>query len=197
MRELFGAPINEKGLSKKYLGIYKIKPQTIRLQNRNDLRTRRTRSATTSRTEPALAQGDAAQHQASSWRSRRARTSRQALQKSAPSRKALADDDTRRLQIEEGFAEFIAEYLTNPHARRRRCRLLQAFEHVARAEPDIRGGAPAGADMIGAHQALGPADKILAKVGAFKPTLRERAAALVSKDTWTPSPRRRSTSGTR
>ena len=185
MRALLGAPMNEKGLSKKYLGIYKIKPQAVRIQNRNDLRT---------------AAHEYGHHISNVNRPFRKIMRRHwqelvkvapppylkaALQKFGSVQAAVADRAQRRFLVEEGFAEFIAEYLTDPATIQARVPGFYAdFEVWLKANPNYAQALQQLQDMIGAHQALPAAEKILAKVGVFKPTIGARVKSLVSKDTW-------------
>lgn len=185
MRELFGAPISEKGLSKKYLGIYRIKPQTVRLQNRNDLRT---------------ASHEVGHHISNLNRPFRKIMRRhqqelvsiaprayiaQAISKHGSLQAALANADVRRLLIEEGFAEFIAEYLTAPATLQGKVPSFYAdFETWLQQNPRYAAALQQVQDMVGAHEALSSEDKILAKVGAFRQPLGQRVASVASMDTW-------------
>lgn len=185
MRELFGAPISEKGLSKKYLGIYRIKPQTVRLQNRNDLRT---------------ASHEVGHHISNLNRPFRKIMRRhqqelvsiaprayiaQAISKHGSLQAALQNADVRRLLIEEGFAEFIAEYLTAPATLQGKVPSFYAdFETWLEQNPRYAAALQQVQDMVGAHEALSSEDKILAKVGAFRQPLGQRVASVASMDTW-------------
>ena len=185
MRALFGAPISEKGLSKKYLGIYKIKPQTIRLQNRNDLET---------------AAHEIGHHISNTNRPLRKamRANARELISIAPTAYlvqmqtkhgslavALQDPDNVRFLVEEGFAEFISYFLNDPnHLTLNAPQFLKAFEGWLGSNPTIAKSLEHVRGMIGAHQSLGPADKMMAKVGAFQPGLGARIKDAASRDTW-------------
>ncbi len=176
MRELFGAPINEKHQGSKNLGIYRIKPETIRLRNRNDLRT--------------------AAHEVGHHISNRNKAFRAVMKQHATELISIMPEAykqqvragkpmSKKLQIEEGFAEFIAEYLTAPAQLRAKVPgFYAAFETWLAQNPTYAKALERVAGMLEAHQRLGAEEKILAKVGAFQPTLGQRAATLVSKDTW-------------
>jgi hypothetical protein len=169
MRALFGAPINEKHQGSKNLGIYRIKPQTIRLQNRNDLRTaaHEVGHHISNRNKPFRAV--MRQHAASSSRSRRA-AYKQQIGRAGKPMAAQAPDRGGLRRIHRRVPD-------EPRTRsRRRCRASSRLSSVARQNPlHTR---PRSSRCRHDRRAPGalPEDKILAKVGAFKPTLRERAA---------------------
>jgi len=176
MRELFGAPISEKHQGHRNLGIYRIKPQTIRLKNRNDIRT--------------------AAHEVGHHISEKNRAFRKVMRahgdelisimpNAYKQMVAAGKDMPRKLQIEEGFAEFIAGWLTERASLQAKVPgFYKAFEAWLEQNPDYASALQRVADMMGAHEALTAEDKILAKVGAFKPPLGSRIASLVSRDTW-------------
>ncbi len=185
MRTLFGAPLSEKGLSKKYLGIYKIKPQTIRLQNRNDLRTAAHEIGhhISNLNRPFRKIMRAHQPELVSIAPRAYLV--EATKKYGSVQAALKHGEMRRHLVEEGFAEFIAEYLNDPTTLKAKVPSFHAaFEAWLKANPTYAEALGKVQDMIGAHQALSPEEKILAKVGAFKPTLGERVSSALSMDTW-------------
>ncbi len=185
MRELFGAPINEKGLSKKYLGIYRIKPQTVRLQNRNDLRTAAHEVGHHISNLNRPFRKIMRQHQQELVSIAPRAYIAQAISKHGSLQAALQNADVRRLLIEEGFAEFIAEYLTAPATLQAKVPGFYAdFETWLQQNPRYAAALQQVQDMVGAHDALSPEDKILAKVGAFRQPLGQRVASVASVDTW-------------
>lgn len=176
MADLFDTAINEKHQGARNLGIYRIKPETIRVRNRNDLRT--------------------VAHEVGHHISNRNKAFREVMRahdaelipmmpQAYKQRIGAGTPMPRKLQIEEGFAEFIAEYLGDrPVAQSKAPAFFKAFETWLAANKPYQQAIGHVSDMIGAHQALGPAEKIRAKVGAYEQPLRERAAALVSKETY-------------
>lgn len=174
-QELFGAPINEKHQSRGSVGTYRVKPQTIRLKNRNDLRT----------------MGHEVGHHLSETNKPFRTTMKQygaeliPMMPAAYKPQAAAGKMSRKLQIEEGFAEFFAEYLTDRKtARTKAPGFFKEFEQWLDRNPHYKAAVKQVSEMIEAHQGLGPAEKILAKVGVYKPTIAENVAAAFSKDTW-------------
>lgn len=185
MRQLFGAPLSEKGLSKKYLGIYKIKPQTIRLKNRNDLRTASHEIGHHISNLNRPFRKVMRAHQAELVKIAPRPYLVQAVNKFGSLPAALADGETRRHLIEEGFAEFIAEYLTNPtQLQAKTPSFYKEFETWLGQNADYSKALGQVQEMLFQHRTLPAADKILSKVGAFTPTLGQRVGALVSKDAW-------------
>jgi len=87
--------------------------------------------------------------------------------------------------VEEGFAEFIAEYLTDRStAQTKAPAFFKDFQTWLYQNPHYFDAIKQVSDAITAHQNLSPEDKILAKVGTYTPPWAERAGEALSKDTW-------------
>lgn len=171
VQKLFETVISEKHQGRKNLGIYKIKPQVIRVRNRNDLRT--------------------ISHEVGHHISNLNQNFRLTMAKHGNELYAMApaayhqQKHTRKFMVEEGFAEFIAEYLTDrPTAQAKAPGFYKDFQAWLGQNPRYFDAIKQVSDAIGAHQALSPEDRILAKVGAYTPPWAERLGEVVSKDTW-------------
>jgi hypothetical protein len=176
IQRLFETVVSEKHQGHRNLGIYRIKPETIRVHNRNDLRT--------------------IAHEVGHHISNRNRAFRVVMNTHGNELAAMMPNAYKqkmatgwkmpwKLQVEEGFAEFIADYLGDRQAARTKApAFFRDFESWLYTNPRWRDAIKQVADQIGAHQQLGPEDKILAKVGMYEPPLRERIGAVLSKDTW-------------
>ncbi|MBI4293627.1 MAG: hypothetical protein HY661_19295 [Betaproteobacteria bacterium] len=164
IRKLFNVPINEGHfkLSRDTLGIYKIKPQTIRIQNQNDI---------------GVIAHETGHH--FSETSRTVRTIMKAHENELRTITPYAAGQKRpALQREEGFAEYLRFLWTDPQqAQQRAPGFSKAFDQYV----DQNGHRKA-FDIIGTAirdwQNLPPADRILAKVGATA----ERASAADVRD---------------
>lgn len=159
VRKLFRVPINEGGFksSRDKLGIYKVKPRTIRVRNQNDI--------------------GVIAHETGHHFSETSREVRKLMRAHESELRAItpyaAGQKTAALQREEGFAEYLRLRWTQPNeARRRAPRFSAAFE----AYVDAGGYRPVFDAIEGAirdWQNLPPADRILAKVGEDEPPFRE------------------------
>ncbi|HEX5130246.1 MAG TPA: LPD38 domain-containing protein, partial [Usitatibacter sp.] len=176
MAELFDTVVNEKHQGARNLGIYRIKPETIRVRNRNDLRT--------------------IAHEVGHHISNRNQSFRDVMRAHANELIPMMPEGykqklragghmPKKLQIEEGFAEFVAEYFGDrATAQEKAPGFYAAFEGWLEKHKPYREALDHVSDMIAAHSDLGPAERILAKVGAYKEPLRERVAGALSRETY-------------
>lgn len=160
IRDMFRVPINEGGFkgSRDKLGIYKVKPQTIRVRNQNDV---------------AVITHELGHH--ISETSREVREARKAFDAELRNITPYAvQQKSVAAQREEGMAEFVRLYLTEPtHAAERASGFFTAFDDYVAAH----GMKPALYEIgsrIWDWQRLPPADRILAKVGEAEPEFRKR-----------------------
>lgn len=173
VQDLFDTVVSEKHQGHRNLGVYRVKPRTIRLRNRNDLRT--------------------LTHEIGHHLSELNQTFRAVMAQHAAELMNMAPaaykkpGASKKLLIEEGFAEFMAEYLTDrPTARAQAPAFFKAFVSWLN-QPENKplfAAVQRVSGMLGAHEALSPEDKILAKVGVYQPAWRDRVGALLTRDTW-------------
>lgn len=160
VRDLFRVPLNEGRFNKSRdtLGIYKVKPRTIRVRNQNDI---------------GVIAHELGHHLSET--SRPIRAARQAFDDELRQITPYAAQQTSvALQREEGMAEFFRFYLMQPtQAKAKAPGFFKAFEGYV----DEKGLKPAIDEVAGAirdWQNLPPADRILAKVGEAEPDFRKR-----------------------
>lgn len=164
IRRPLNVPINEGGItSRRAAGIYKVKPRTIRVRNRNDV--------------------DVITHEVGHHFSESVKPVRRLMEAHERELLSLTPDayagESKALRREEGFAEFVRLYLTQrAHAKRQAPKFFDAFEGFIRSS----GHAPILQqihDQIDAWYRLNPADRILAKVGSYQgPPLQRLRQAL-------------------
>lgn len=178
IRELFNVPINEGGIKRPgALGIYKVKPQTIRVRNQNDV--------------------GVITHELGHHLSEISKPIREArLEFDAELRGITpyaAKQKSAALQREEGMAEFVRFYLTDPaQAAAKAPGFFVAFDDYVAAH----GFKPA-LQTIGSSiwdwMRLPPAERILAKVGEAEPPFRKRwnvdRVVFETLDRWLPMKR--------
>jgi hypothetical protein len=151
IRELLNVPINEGHFkhSRDALGIYKIKPQTIRVKNQNDI--------------------GVISHETGHHFSETSRPVRQLMTAHEGELRSItpyaAQQKSAALQREEGFAEYLRLLWTQPQAAQTRA---PGFHAAFAQYVDDNGYRPAFNQIegaIGDWHNLPPTDRILAKVG--------------------------------
>jgi len=160
IRDLLGVPINEGrfGGSRDKVGIYKVKPRTIRVRNRNDI---------------GVIAHETGHHFSETSRPVRAlvREHERELRTITP---YAASQKTALLQREEGFAEYLRFAWTQPERARA---AAPGFSAAFESYVDKSGYRPAFKAIEGAirdWQNLPPVDRILAKVGEEEPEIGKR-----------------------
>jgi hypothetical protein len=160
IRDLFNVPINEGGFkgSRDQVGLYKIKPRTIRVRNQNDI------SVIAHETGHHFSETSRPVRELMKAHEKELRT----ITSYAASQKSAA------LQREEGFAEYLRLRWGEPaQAKAKAPGFSSAFEQYV----DKNGYRPAFDAIEGAirdWQNLPPAERILAKVGEAAPDFRKR-----------------------
>ncbi len=160
LRDLFNVPINERGVTvRRAAGIYKVKPQTIRVRNQNDI--------------------DVIAHEVGHHFSERNQKVRDLMRQHQTELLAITPDayakEPLALRREEGFAEFVRLYLTQKaEASRRAPGFMKDFDAFIDASKKYRPIFNEVQGMIDAWFNLDPVDRIMAKVGAEPRGLLDR-----------------------
>lgn len=157
VRKLFGAPVSEGVIGhKKVGGLYRIKYGTIRLKNRNDVNVLAHEVGhRISQANPAIR---SVQHSFA--------------QELIPLAQAGYASSPRDLRIEEGFAEWMREYLTDrPRAAQAAPGFSAAFDAFLNANPKLKVPVQELRSRMVAFQALAGEKKILSKVGTMDKSL--------------------------
>lgn len=168
MRTLFNVPINERGVTvRRAAGIYKIKPQTIRVRNQNDI--------------------DVISHELGHHFSETNQRVRLLMEKHSSELLSITPDayakEPKALRREEGFAEFVRLYLTQPdEARQRAPQFLKGFDAFVNDNPHYRAAFDRVKGMVDQWFRLDPAERILAKVGGRPKPIVERLSEAFGKD---------------
>ena len=168
IRKMFNVPINEKGITiRRAAGIYKVKPQTIRVRNQNDI--------------------DVIAHETGHHFSETNQDVRTLMTEHAGELLGITPDayakESRKVRIEEGFAEFVRLYLTQrQEAQRLAPRFAKDFDQFIDSRPPYRAIFDQLHHMIEDWFSLDPASRILAKVGARPQSITERLGKVFSKD---------------
>ncbi len=167
VREMLGVPINEGAVtSRKAAGIYKVKPQTIRVRNQSDI--------------------DVIAHEAGHHLSETNKPLRMAMQLHFGELSQITpyaeSQKSRALKQEEGFAEFIRLYLTQPSVAKSRApgfhAAFEKFLDGSKYRPIFNQLHQDIADW----QNLDPASRILAKIGKPKIPLGDQVKRALNVD---------------
>jgi hypothetical protein len=151
IRDLLNVPINEGGITRrKAAGIYKVRPRTIRVRNKADI--------------------GVVSHETGHHFSEISQTVRDLMEthfdELATITPYAAQQKSRHLKAEEGFAEFIRFYLTQPEQARAKAPGFHAgFEKYIDSTLDYRAILSQIQGAIADWQNLSPVDRIYAKVG--------------------------------
>ncbi len=168
IRKLFNVPINEKHVTvRRASGIYKVRPQTIRVRNQNDL--------------------DVIAHEVGHHFSETKPRVRGLMKTHEAELLAITPDayakEPKALRREEGFAEFIRLYLTQKaEAQRLAPRFMKEFDAFIDDNPHYRAAFDQVSGMIDEWFKLDPVERIMAKVGGRPKSLTERLGENFGKD---------------
>lgn len=168
IRKMFNVPINEKGITmRRAAGIYKVKPQTIRVRNQNDI---------------DVIAHETGHHFSETNQDVRTLMATHAGELLGITPSAYAQE-TKAVRIEEGFAEFVRLYVTQrPEAKRLAPQFAKEFDQFIDGRPPYRAIFDQLHHMIEDWFSLDPASRILAKVGARPQSITERLGRVFSKD---------------
>lgn len=165
--KLLNVPINERRFNvRKALGIFKVKPQAIRVRNRNDI--------------------DTIGHEVGHHFSETNKEIRKEMIRHKEELLALTPSayakERLKLRIEEGFAEFARLYLTDPDiAKSSAPKFHAAFDRFV----DDNAYRPIFDElrtMIDDWHRLDPAERIMAKVGSARNSITDRLSESFGKD---------------
>lgn len=168
MRKLFNVPINERAVTiRRAAGIYKVKPQTIRVRNQNDL--------------------DVIAHEVGHHFSETKPRVRGLMKTHEAELLAITPNayakEPKALRREEGFAEFVRLYLTQQaEARRLAPHFMKEFDAFIDDNPHYRVAFDQVRGMVDQWFRLDPVERIMAKVGGRPKSLIERLAENFGKD---------------
>ncbi len=168
IRELLKVPINEGGVTvRKAAGIYKVKPQTIRIRNQNDI---------------GVIAHEVGHHLSETNQDVRTIMAQHEAELSSITPYA-AQQKKKAGRREEGFAEFIRFSLAEPaQARAKAPGFHAAFEQYIDKTGDYRAILSQIQGAIDQWKGLSPADRIFAKVGTAPQSPIDRLKVAFSKD---------------
>lgn len=168
IRQLFNVPINEKHITiRRAAGIYKVKPQTIRVRNHNDL--------------------DVITHEVGHHFSETKPRVRGLMKKHEGELLAITPDayakEPKALRLEEGGADFFRLYLTQQsEAKRLAPGFMKDFNAFVNDNPHYRAAFDQVRGMVDQWFKLDPVERIMAKVGGRPRSIAERLGEAFGKD---------------
>lgn len=165
IRKLFNVPINEKGIKiRRALGIYKTKPQTIRVRNKNDI---------------GVIAHEVGHHFSETSKAIRQQQKTHAAELLNLTPAAYAKEP-RALRLEEGFAEFIRHYLSDPQfAQQAAPGFYKAFDAYIDKTAPYREIFDIVQKQIIEWQSLDPTQRIMAKVGRTQVPILDKVKSFI------------------
>jgi len=154
LSELFGIPIRKGRFRERAAGIYKVKPEVIRLKEALDL--------------PVLAHEVGHHIHKFLWGTRNDGLDNRPLRQWASELRPL-DYDQKKRRLHEGFAEFLRYWMTDPkQAQAKAPQFYAFFEKTLASHPDLKAGLELGRDRIMKWMAQPSAARVLGSISREK-----------------------------